>query len=271
MMVSFLEGTMPAPTMPTGFGAFCWNQLNTPDVAASKAFYEGLFGWRIVEESMGGATLYVISSGSTMVGDMMVMPAESTAPSHWLSYVWVKDIGEVVAKAAARGATIFVPVTEIPEVGRIAVFADPRGAVLGVYATDKEPGSPEPIGPGTFCWHECMTRNLEGGKAFYADLFGWTSVAQTMEGGFVYHLQHRGADQVAGMMAMDGDCWEGIPDHWMAYVAVTDIEATVAKVAPLGGTVCVPVTDIHIGRFAVIQDAIGATISVFQGKEASCE
>jgi len=262
---------MADPSMPTGYGAFCWNQLNTPDVAASKAFYEGLFGWQIVEESVGGMPMHVIFAGTTTVGDMMAMPPEVKAPSHWLSYVWVKDIQEAVAKAAARGARIFVPVTEIPEVGRIAVFADPKGAVLGVYATDREPGSPQPIEPGTFCWYECMSRDIEAEKAFYADLFGWTSAAQSMEGGFVYHLQHRGEDQVAGMMAMDGEGWEGIPDHWTAYVAVADIEATVAKVAPLGGAVCVPVTDIHIGRFAVIQDAVGAVISLFQGRENPCE
>lgn len=262
---------MPVPTMPTGYGAFCWNQLNTPDVAASKAFYAGLFGWTMAEASIGGMTMQVISSGATMVGDMMAMPPEVKAPSHWLSYVWVEDIQATVAKAAAAGATVFVPVTEIPEVGRIAVFADPKGAVLGVYSTDKEPGSPPPVEPGTFCWYECMSRDIEAENSFYADLFGWTSTAQAMDGGFLYHLQNRGADQVAGMMAMDGDGWEGVPDHWTAYVAVADIEATVAKVAPLGGTVCVPVTDIKIGRFAVIQDAVGATISVFQGREEPCE
>lgn len=256
---------MAEPTMPTGYGAFCWNQLNTPDVAASKAFYEGLFGWRIVEETLGGMALQVISSGSTMVGDMMAMPAEVQAPSHWLSYVWVKDIDAVLAKAKARGATVYVPVTEIPEVGRIAVFGDPEGAMLGLYASDQPPGEPQPVAAGTFCWYECMSRNVEAEKAFYADLFGWTSTAQTMAGDFVYHLQHRGADQVAGMMAMDGAGWEGVPDHWAAYVAVADIDAAVAKVAALGGTIIVPVTDIQIGRFAVLCDPVGATLSLFQG------
>jgi hypothetical protein len=150
-------------------------------------------------------------------------------------------------------------------VGRIAVFADPKGAILGVYATDREPGSPQPIGPGTFCWYECVNRDLEGELAFYADLFGWTATELPMEGGHRYYLQHRGTDQVAGMMAMDGDSWDGIPDHWMTYVAVADIEATVARVVPLGGAVCVPVTDITIGRFAVLRDPVGATLSVFQG------
>jgi predicted enzyme related to lactoylglutathione lyase len=66
-------------------------------------------------------------------------------------------------------------------------------------------------------------------------------------------------------MAMEGESWGEIPDHWMAYVAVADIEATAAKVEGLGGKVCVPVTDIGIGRFAVINDPVGAYLSVFQG------
>lgn len=251
--------------MPTGYGAFCWNQLNTPDVAASKAFYEGLFGWQILEETVGGLAMHVISNDKVVVGDLMAMPSEVQAPSHWLSYVWVQDIQAVVAKAVARGARIFVPVTEIPEVGRIAVFADPKGAVLGVYGTDREPGEAQPAGAGSFCWYECTTRDVEAEKAFYGDLFGWKSVAETMAGGFTYHLQHRGAEQVAGIMPMDGECWDGIPDNWTAYVAVADIVATVATAEALGGTICVPVTDIQIGRFAVLQDPVGAIFSVFQG------
>jgi predicted enzyme related to lactoylglutathione lyase len=95
-----------------------------------------------------------------------------------------------------------------------------------------------PTGYRAFCWNQLNTPDVAASKAFYAELFGWTSTAQATDGGFVYHLQHRGTDQVAGMMAM---------------------------VAPLGGVVCVPVTDIQIGRFAVLRDPVGATLSVFQG------
>lgn len=256
---------MSEKPMPTGYGAFCWNQLNTPDLTASKAFYEGLLGWQILEEAMGGMPMHVITTGTAMVGDVMPLPEEVKTPAHWLSYVWVQDIDRVVARAQALGATVILPVTEIPEVGRIAVFADPRGAMVGVYASAHDPASPQPSGPGTFCWFECATRDLEGLKAFYGDIFGWTAKTETMSGNMQYTLLHRGEDQVAGLMAMEGESWGEIPDHWMAYVAVADIEATVAKVEGLGGVVCVPVTDIGIGRFAVINDPVGAYLSVFQG------
>ena len=67
-MDSFLEGTRSEPTMAPGYGTFCWNQLNTPDVAASIAFYKGLYGWQIVEESVGVMAMHVISSGATRFG-----------------------------------------------------------------------------------------------------------------------------------------------------------------------------------------------------------
>ena len=51
----------------------------------------------------------------------------------------------------------------------------------------------------------------------------------------------------------------------MYVVMIASECAPVAKVGGLGGKVCVPVTDIGIGRFAVINDPVGAYLSVFQG------
>lgn len=256
---------MSEPTMPSGFGSFCWNQLNTPDPAASRAFYTGLFGWAFVEERLGGRPVTLISAGERVVGDLERMPEGLKAPSHWLSYVWVADLDAAAAKAVAMGGKLCLPPTEIPEVGRIAVMQDPAGASLGLYASGHPSAGPQPILPGTFCWYECVNRDVPKELAFYGELFGWTSALHPVPGGHPYHLLSRGADQVAGMMPMQGPEWEGIPDHWMAYVAVADIEATVARVLPLGGKVLVPVMDITIGRFAVLMDPLGAALSVFQG------
>lgn len=256
---------MSEQSMPTGFGAFCWNQLNTPDPARSRAFYEGLLDWHIQEQSLGDMAMQVILRGNDMIGDLMVMPEGLKAPSHWLSYVWVQDIDSVVSKAIQLGAQLQLPITEIPEVGRIAVFLDPRGCQLGVYASGADPSLPQPGGPGTFCWYECATREVATERNFYGELFGWTAQESPMPGGFIYTLLHRGSEQVAGMMPMEGDIWAGIPDHWMPYVAVADLEATLARLPGLNGELCVPATDIGIGRFAVIKDPLGAAISLFQG------
>jgi predicted enzyme related to lactoylglutathione lyase len=56
-----------------------------------------------------------------------------------------------------------------------------------------------------------------------------------------------------------------MPPHWMPYFQVEDCDAAAANAAKLGGTVCVPPTDIpSIGRFAVLQDPTGATFSVIK-------
>lgn len=84
--------------------------------------------------------------------------------------------------------------------------------------------------------------------------------------GRTYTLIRHGGKDNGGMMGMDGSEWKGIPPHWMIYVAVDDVDKTAAQCAKLGGTVCVPPTDIPVGRFAVLNDPQGAAISIYKPK-----
>jgi predicted enzyme related to lactoylglutathione lyase len=69
---------------------------------------------------------------------------------------------------------------------------------------------------------------------------------------------------IGGMMEMDGQ-WGDTPPHWMIYIMVDDCDAVAGKVTQLGGTVCVPPTDIpKVGRFAVLGDPQGAYFSIIQ-------
>lgn len=124
--------------------------------------------------------------------------------------------------------------------------------------------------PGTFVWNELVTADTEGCKRFYGALVGWQAheVAVAMpEGTITYTLFKRDGREVAGMMKMEGPAWTGIPPHWMAYIEVEDVDAAVARVAALGGTVCVPPTDIpEVGRFSVIKDPAGATVSLMTSR-----
>ena len=121
---------------------------------------------------------------------------------------------------------------------------------------------------GEFCWNELMTTDAGGAREFYTSLFGWGVEEMSMGPAGVYTLWRTGETQAGGMMAMVGPNWEGknIPPHWMSYVAVDDVDAAAAHAAELGGAVCVPPTDIPgIGRFAVLNDPQGATLSIFKG------
>jgi predicted enzyme related to lactoylglutathione lyase len=111
-----------------------------------------------------------------------------------------------------------------------------------------------------FCWNELATRDVAGCERFYTTLFGWTTREVPMPGGPYIVFQSEGQD-VAGMMPMGAE-WGNMPPHFMSYVAVADVDACARRVTELGGKVCVPPTDISVGRFAVVNDPGGATFSI---------
>ncbi len=116
---------------------------------------------------------------------------------------------------------------------------------------------------GTFCWNELASTNIEAAKQFYTELFGWKLKEGNVEG-MNYSEIVAGGRAVGGMYQM-GPEYGNAPSHWMPYVAVDDVDETVKRVEMLGGKVCVPPTDIpNTGRFAVINDPSGATLSVLK-------
>jgi len=114
---------------------------------------------------------------------------------------------------------------------------------------------------GTFCWNELASTDAEAAKKFYTELLGWT-LKESNAVGMVYNEVVVGGQHIGGMYQM-GPEYGDAPSHWIAYVAVEDVEASAKRVEELGGKVCVPPTDIpNTGRFCVITDPAGATLSL---------
>ncbi len=118
-------------------GALGWAQLNGSNPERTKDFYAGLFGWTFVGEPMEGGTVYTtcMRADGVPVAGMMPMPPEVQAPAHWLSYFVVKDVDATTAQAAALGAKTYVAPRDVQEGLRIAVLADPQGAVFGLMTS----------------------------------------------------------------------------------------------------------------------------------------
>lgn len=123
---------------------------------------------------------------------------------------------------------------------------------------------------GAFCWNELGTTDDEGAKKFYAELLGWTfkegdvpSGGGECEGVPMKYAEIIAGGRPAGGVYKMGPEFGGAPSHWMSYVAVDDVDASAKRVEELGGKVCVPPTDIpNVGRFSVINDPTGATLSL---------
>lgn len=114
---------------------------------------------------------------------------------------------------------------------------------------------------GAFSWNEMMTSDLPAAKVFYGDLFGWT-YQDLDNNGMNYTMVKLGDREVGGMMTLPPDA-HGMPPAWGPYVTVKNVNTLVSRVEKLGGKICVPPRDIPgVGRFAVIQDPQGATLSL---------
>ncbi len=114
---------------------------------------------------------------------------------------------------------------------------------------------------GRFVWHDLMTTDAERSQAFYRALLGWNIEAKPV-GPFTYNVISTASGEIGGMVEE-----KAIPmSHWMPYCAVPDVDAAAARCKELGGSVCVPPTDIPgTGRFAVCGDRQGAYFSIFAG------
>jgi len=186
----------------------------------------------------------------------------SAAPPHWLAYVSTPDVRATARRARALGGTVLAEF-DIPDVGSVAVIADPQGAILAAYQpTDFAPGHDGAGRVGEFSWHELMTSDPEAARDFYFDLFGWedTGVADLGEMG-PYRMYGREGRSMGGIMR----CPPGVPTSWLCYVRVADLDAALVRVEAEGGTVLAGPMEVPGGdRVAPCMDAQGAAFALHE-------
>jgi hypothetical protein len=112
-------------------GSFTWSELHSSDVEKSKEFYTEVFGW-----GWGGAPEYAeVRVGDRSVAGLMARPPglPAEAPDNWLIYFGSADLDADVEKAKGLGATVLVPPTAIPNMGRFSVIMDPQGGTFAIF------------------------------------------------------------------------------------------------------------------------------------------
>ena len=114
---------------------------------------------------------------------------------------------------------------------------------------------------GHFHWNELLTRNVGKAKDFYAQTLGWSCEPFPMADG-EYTVCKSGDEVVGGIFEMsDGQGFDGVPDHWFAYITVDDVDKRLQEVAAAGGTIRRDAFDVpNVGRIAVVEDKAGAHI-----------
>jgi predicted enzyme related to lactoylglutathione lyase len=251
------ERTSYVPGIP------CWVDLGTPDIDAAASFYGGLFGWSVPEaensEQTGGYRQAMLRD-KPVAGVMPLM--QEGQPPAWSTYVSVEDAEATAAKVREAGGTVLAEPMEVMELGKMAIFADPAGAVFGIWQPGTFVGAEIVNESNAIVWNELNTRDTEGSKAFYGAVFGWSYDEREFETGN-YNSLKLGEDTVGGMIDITGRVPDEVPAHWLVYFAVDDTDATVEKAKGSGGEAVFGPEDIsEVGRIAVLKDPFGAVFAL---------
>lgn len=221
-------------------GHFVWYELMTSDLPGAEAFYRALVGWGIDGADMDAAPYSLVQVGDAQVAGMLEIPpvlqATGRQPS-WSGYIGVDDVDAMSARVLQAGGKIHRPGTDIPDVGRFAVVADPQGAPFVLFAPTPGdlPTRPAPGTTGTIGWHELAAMEWQGAFEFYASLFGWTRGRAIDMGEFgIYQLFEIGGVAVGGVMTKAPD--QPAPG-WLYYIQVDAAGAAAQRVRELGGSV----------------------------------
>ncbi|HEY0278900.1 MAG TPA: VOC family protein [Solirubrobacterales bacterium] len=247
-------------------GTPSWVELSgTPDVDAAEAFYRDLLGWEIPEQpnsaELGGYRRAQLN-GRDVAGVMGKM--DDSQPTVWATYVSVEDADATLAKVRDAGGTVIVETMDVMGMGKMAVFSDQAGAVIGLWEPGSFAGAELVNEDGAFSWNELGTRDVEGSIDFYGKVFGWTVEEQDMGPMGTYRIWKDGTDGVrGGLFDLSGhDIPDETPNHWLVYFTVPDANAAAATTKAAGGTVLNGPIDIGMGEIAILRDPQGATFAV---------
>lgn len=117
---------------------------------------------------------------------------------------------------------------------------------------------------GQFHWNELMTHDAAKATKFYTDTVGWTFDAMPMAGtmyGETYWVAKAGDAFAGGIFEMKGPDFANVPDHWVPYLSVDDIDARVKKAKAAGANVIREPFDVPgVGRIAILKEPGGAVV-----------
>jgi predicted enzyme related to lactoylglutathione lyase len=259
-------------------GVPCWVDTQQPDPEAAVAFYTGLFGWEF-ENVMPTDAEGVYYMARIRGGDAAAVgstPPGAPPMAMWNTYIAVADADASAAKVTEAGGTVFMPPFDVMDAGRMAVVADPEGAMFCLWQAKENIGANVVNEHGALNFNGLATRDAQAAERFYNAVFGWKILPLNagpmwVLPGYGDHLEEKTPglkENMKQMGAPDGfvDVVAQItpledadtPAHWSVTFGVDDVAETAATAKELGGTVVVEPFDAPWVRLAIFQDPQGA-------------
>lgn len=116
-------------------GKIWWSELLTRDTKAARDYYAKIAGWTFETMPMGEREYLVAHrAGAPVAGimDMNGLPGMDEVPPHWFTYIAVEDVDAAVRQTRDQGGEVRSEPFDVAGIGRIAIVADPSGAVVGL-------------------------------------------------------------------------------------------------------------------------------------------
>ena len=260
-MTDVREASAPTTTADKApRGGYIWYELLTPDAEGSKAFYDSVIGWNIGEAvpEFQGYRMIGRSDGKFAGG---VMPLSAEMQQHgarptWLGYIHVSNVDDSVARIEQAGGKTIMPPFDIPNVGRIAMVADPQGApfyVMKPIPPADDPNAQSDVFSPTEAqhvrWNELSTSDQDGAIGFYSRQFGWKQEGDMDMGemGRYAFIQANGVT-IGAIMRKPPQLPVSV---WTYYIGVDDIDRAVKAITDGGGRLLNGPMEIPGGEFAL--------------------
>lgn len=193
------------------------------------------------------------------------MPGMDPVPSVWTVYLATDDLDATHEKALQGGASQVAAPMDLSPLGRMALWADPAGILVGAWESGTHTGFEATDEPGAPAWIDLTTPDDERARAFYADLFGYV-YDEMPSGGDIGYAMFRvpGGDRPAGGIGRHDP--DGVwPPGWNVAIAVADVDASLPAVREAGGTVVEEASDFEFGRMATVRGPDGELFTLFAG------
>jgi predicted enzyme related to lactoylglutathione lyase len=193
---------------------------------------------------------------------LMKEQLDTHVPPHWMIYLKVDSADRSASKAVQLGAQQIVPPSDIPNVGRFAVFQDPTGAAISIFQPGQHAGMKVFGDVGALCWADLNTSDAEKASRFYADWMGWT---YDMGNDGYRHIKNGTSNDMIGGIPPRMHAPPGTPSHWLSYFHVADCKATASRASQLGASTLMPADLMaNVGTISVLADPQGAVFALYQ-------
>jgi hypothetical protein len=232
-------------------------------MARSRAFYAGLFGWSVREEPPEANGYCIAEVDGRDVAGLAPKLAAADLPTAWTTYFATDSADLTAGMILAAGGQLLAEPFDVLAAGRMAMAADPGGAVFGIWEAREHAGAQLTGESGTLAWSENLSGKRAGNQAFYQTVFGYAVDAGTADAGSATVTLNGSA--VGGISELDAGHPADDQARWSVYFAVADADEAVAQAAEIGGSVIVPARDSPCGRAATVRDDLGGVFSVIAG------